>query len=131
MDFASHRKLCYSFFMNRIAFLIVSAFIFFFNAAPAFAAVCTDAKNFKCLEDIFARILNIALSGGAIGTFVMILMGGFSWLSSGGDPKAMEKARDQLTYGIVGLFLMVAAWFILKFIKDFTGVNVTDFKIGI
>lgn len=87
--------------------------------------------DFSCLESVFSKILNIALSGAAIATFVMILMGGFSWLSSGGDPKAMEKARDQLTYGITGLFLMIASWFILKFIKDFTWVDVTSFKIGI
>lgn len=118
--------------MKRIVFITFSLVIFVLsNPLPIYAQACSNAKDFKCLDILFVRILNIALSGGAIGTFVMILMGGFGWLSSGGDPKAMEKARDQLTYGITGLFLMVAVWFILKFIKDFTGVDVTRFKVGL
>lgn len=118
--------------MNKISFiLVILILVFIINPTSIYAQTCSNATDFKCLENIFARILNIGLSAGAIATFIMILIGGFSWLSSGGDPKAMEKARDSLTYGIVGLFLMIAVWFILKFIKDFTGVNVTEFKVGI
>lgn len=78
--------------------------------------------TFSCLEDIFTNVLHYAIAGAAIASFIMILMGGFSWLTSGGDPKHLEQARDKITYGIAGLVIMILVWFILKFLSTFTGV---------
>lgn len=81
------------------------------------------------LECIFINILNIATSLAGLAVFIMLLVGGFKYLTSGGDPKAAQSARNTLTYAILGLVLVIAAWFILKFIAEFTGVEVTIFKI--
>lgn len=83
-------------------------------------------QGFEC---IFINILNIATSLAGLAVFIMLLVGGFKYLTSGGDPKASQSARNTLTYAIAGLVLVIAAWFILKFIAEFTGVEVTIFKI--
>ena len=45
--------------------------------------------------------------------------------------KAAESARKTLTYAILGLVLIIAAWFILKFLSEFTGVDLTEFTFSV
>lgn len=81
------------------------------------------------LEVIFARILNIITSFAVLAVFIMLVIGGFKYITSGGDPKATESAQKTLTYAIFGLAALVGIWLILRFIEVFTGVHVTEFKI--
>jgi len=83
----------------------------------------------KYLECIFGRVIQVALGFAGVALFVMLLVGGFKYLTAGEDPKAVEEARKTLTYAIGGLVLIAAAFLILVFIKNFTGVDVTQFKI--
>ncbi|MFZ5365835.1 MAG: hypothetical protein ACOZBZ_00900 [Patescibacteria group bacterium] len=84
----------------------------------------------KDLEWIFTRILNIVTYFAVLAVFIMLVLGGFKYLTSGGDPKATESAQKTITYAILGLVFLIGIWLILKFIKVFTGVDVTQFKIG-
>lgn len=89
-----------------------------------------EVATLQCLECIVQSILNIAIRLAGIAVFIFIIIGGFKYLTSGGDPKATESAKNTLTYAILGLALLILAWFILKFISIFTGVDVTQFQIG-
>lgn len=76
------------------------------------------------------NILHIVLGGASIGFFIMIISGGLKWLTSSGDPKDLENAKGRITFAAFGLFFMILAWFILKFLKEFTGVSdILQFKI--
>lgn len=81
------------------------------------------------LEDVFSRILSLAIPGAGIAAFIMLIVAGFKYLTSGGDPKKASEAQQTMTYAIVGLILLVSAYIIISFIKSFTGVNVTTFTI--
>ena len=87
------------------------------------------AATFQALEVIFSNILAIIFILAGFTTFIMLLVAGFRYLLSKGDPKATAQARGTLTWAIVGLLFLIAAWFILRLIKEFTGVDVTLFKI--
>lgn len=88
-----------------------------------------DVATLKYLETIFANVISIALAFAAIVLFVMFLVGGFKYLTSGGDPKALEAAKGTLTHAIAGLVVLVLAFLILQLIKTITGVDVTIFKV--
>ena len=48
-----------------------------------------------------------------IGLLLMLLGSGFTFMTSGGDPKKMEKAKGQLTNALVGfLIIFVAFWLV-------------------
>ena len=85
----------------------------------------------KDLVDIVENIFNLAIRLAGILAFIMLILGGFKYLTSGGDPKATESARKTLTYAVLGLVLVIAAWFILKFLSEFTGVNLTEFTFSV
>lgn len=44
------------------------------------------------------------------------LMGGFEYISSQGDPKKAEVARNQITNGAIGLVLILLIFAVLKII---------------
>lgn len=88
-----------------------------------------DVAQLKDLETIFSRILSLATRAAGLVCFVMLIVGGFKYLTSGGDPKQTASARGTLTWAVAGLALIIAAWFILQFIEHFTGIQVTIFEI--
>jgi len=69
-------------------------------------------------------VVVIALAG--VGLFVMLTIGGFSMLLSGGDPKKLEKARGTLTNAIIGIVIIVTAYLIIRTIGLFTGITNLD-----
>ena len=81
------------------------------------------------LEDVFSSLVTSLLALGAIVLFLMLLSGGFKYLTSGGDPKAAEGAQKTLTYAIGGMILLAGSYLILRIISDFTGADVTNFVI--
>jgi hypothetical protein len=81
------------------------------------------------LETIFASAVGSLLALGGIVLFLMLLSGGFKYLTSGGDPKATETAQKTLTYAIGGMILLAGSFLILRIISNFTGADVTSFTI--
>ncbi len=88
-----------------------------------------DVAQLRDLEGVFGNVVSVVLGLAGIVLFIMIILGGFSYITSGGDPKKVESARNTLTYAIGGMIFIALAYLILKFIEVFTGVPVTEFKI--
>jgi hypothetical protein len=63
-------------------------------------------------------------------SFVMILIGGFTILTSGGNPEGLKKGSQTITLAIAGLALAILSWLLLVFIENTTSVPVTNFKFG-
>jgi len=81
------------------------------------------------LEIIFGNVVKVALGFAGIVLFVLLIVGGMKYITSGGDPKAVEGAQKTITYAIAGLILILLSFLILVLIKQITGVDVTQFKI--
>jgi len=88
-----------------------------------------DPPTLQNLEDVFANIVKIVLGIAGVTFFVLLLSSGFKFITSGGDPKALEGAKKTLTFAIGGLILIIASYLILLLIKEITGVDVTIFKV--
>lgn len=81
------------------------------------------------LNVIFGSIIRLAIPAAALVFFAMMIVAGFRFLLSGGDPKAIASSRDTLTYAVIGAILMVAAILILVLIEQVTGAQITFFDI--
>lgn len=81
------------------------------------------------LEGVFANIVSVVVGLGAIALFIMLLIGGFNYITAGGDPQKSAAAKKTLTFAIVGITLIASAYMILRIIHAITGVNVTVFRI--
>jgi len=77
------------------------------------------------LGNIITNFLNIAVRLAGIAVFIMLIVGGFQYLTAGGDPKRTQAAGQTITYAIFGIIAVIAAWFIMLFIENITGINLT------
>jgi hypothetical protein len=87
------------------------------------------AATFKCFEPLFTNVVVALTAFVGVALFIMLIIGGYGFLFSGGDQKKLEKARGTLTNAIIGVVVIVVAYLILRTIQLFTGVNVTQFTI--
>lgn len=88
-----------------------------------------NPAQFSDLEVVFSNIVQAILALAGIVLFITLLIGGFKFITSGGDPKAIDSARKTLTFAIAGMVLIAAAYLILRFINVFTGVDVINFRV--
>ena len=99
------------------------------NPVPGVHTTDNGIATIKGFEWIFNNIVFSIIAFAGIALFVMLLVGGMSFLFSGGDQKKLEKAKGTLTAAFMGLLILVGSFLILKFIQTFTGVNITTFSI--
>ena len=57
-------------------------------------------------------------------TFLYLLTGGISWLTSGGDKAKLTEARDKITNALVGLVIVAAAYAVFALVGQFFGLDV-------
>lgn len=85
--------------------------------------------NLADLEIVFSSIVGVALTLVGIGTLVMLLVGGFQFISAGGDKETAQKAQKTLTFAIGGLILTLSAWIIMNLLGNFLGLDFTGFNL--
>ncbi len=62
------------------------------------------------------RIINVALGLLGVIAVVIILIGGFKWMTAGGNEDKVAEARKMIFAGIIGLAIILSAWAIAKFV---------------
>lgn len=113
--------------------------LFFTLSSPVYAASpspCVDSVEFgKCpaglqeIEDTVGNIISVVVGLGFIAMLVMLVIAGFKYLTSAGEPKAIQAAHQAFTWAILGILFMIVAWVVLQLIEAVTGVHVTTFDI--
>lgn len=76
--------------------------------------------GFNCL---FANVAEIVVYVAGMALFFMLIKGGFTYLTSGGDPKKTAKATHTLSMSVIGLIGVILAYLIIQFISSFTGIT--------
>jgi hypothetical protein len=56
---------------------------------------------------------------------IMIIYGGFRYITSGGDSNRVGSAKNTLIYAIIGLIIVALAQLIVHFVLSTTGNTVT------
>lgn len=127
--------------MRTTIFFILTSIIFLTSAAPTFAVADLDGTGadstgpifnipnlipFANLGELFNVLLTLAFFAAGLAFFVNLLIGGIQWISSGGDPKALESARGRLMNAFVGLIIVVAAFAIALIIETVLGIKIVS-----
>jgi TRAP-type C4-dicarboxylate transport system permease small subunit len=91
-----------------------------------------DVATLRGLEGLVENITRSLLYVAAIVLFVMLLVGGFKFITSGGDPKGLDSARKTITYALIGIILIACAYLVLVLIRQITGnTNILNFEIRV
>jgi ABC-type Fe3+ transport system permease subunit len=77
---------------------------------------CDKTKAGKSLADLASSIINIISILLGIVAVIMIIVGGFKYVTSNGDSNAITSARNTVIYALVGLIVAALAQFLVKYV---------------
>ncbi|NCU39747.1 hypothetical protein EOL99_02545 [Candidatus Falkowbacteria bacterium] len=67
-------------------------------------------------REIVGSIINVILGFLGVIAVAIILMGGFKWMTAGGNEDKVSEAQKLLGAGVIGLVIILAAWAISTFV---------------
>jgi hypothetical protein len=133
------RKSLFHFFTISLMlgmFLFGSAMPVSAQGTQPWSGVCTDngrpdgVATIQGLQCLIGNVLQIGVTGIGLAGFVMLIVGSFRYLLSGGNAKGVDEGRKTITYAVIGLVVAISAYFILRLVADFTGVqSILNFRI--
>lgn len=78
----------------------------------------------KTVEDLIVDVLNWMIGAAAVICVVMLIVGGYSYMTAGGDEQKVGKATKTLTNALIGLAICFIAVMLVNFVlKNFLGVQ--------
>ena len=108
---------------------LLSPFAFLTFTSPVLAAGQTftipSPPNLKVtdLGKLIGGIIGAILVIATLAAFIYLLIGGFQWITSGGDKGAVEAAQKTIHAAIIGLTIVFAAWAIMLVVGRFFGIQ--------
>ncbi|MFH0829471.1 MAG: pilin [Candidatus Kerfeldbacteria bacterium] len=120
--------------MNKLAKFATGAALVAATAFPVIAlaspyTISDDVGGSVGLgtADLKTTVINIiswVLGILALVAVVMIIIGGFQWLTAAGNEEKIEKAKKVISAAVIGLIIVLLAWAIVIFVAG-TTKNVT------
>lgn len=89
------------------------------SGAPEF----TFAEETKTIGNFVAVLIPYIFGAAGILLFLYLIWGGFSYMTSQGDPKATEAARKRITYAIVGFVIVFTAYWLVQILGFTLGIE--------
>lgn len=77
-----------------------------------------NALGNKDLRTTIGDLIRVALSLLGVVAVVIILIGGFKWMTAGGNEEKVTEARKLIFSGIIGLAIILSAWAIAIFVIE-------------
>jgi hypothetical protein len=124
-------SLSFSFFATAM----IAAAYPVYAQTKAWSGVCVggpdnDVATIQGLQCVVANVLSIAITGIGLAGFVMLIVGAFKYLLSGGNAKGADDGKNTMTFAVIGLVVALSAFIILRILAEFTGVrSILNFTI--
>lgn len=96
------------------------------NPTPIQGAIPTTSPGvyrFTTLGSIVGELLKYIFPIAGSLMFVFIIIAGFQWITSSGDPKKVESARNRMTYAILGFVLLIASYWLARIVQVILSPN--------
>jgi len=114
-------SLAFSLFFTQSAFAQIEAWTE--SNGCVFTSDFGDVATFRGIECLMSNILTTATTFVGLASFVMLIIGGFLYLTSGGNTKGTEAGKQTITYAIIGIVVALMAFFILQLVATITGAR--------
>ena len=75
------------------------------------------------IGQLVSGLVSAAIIVAALIALLFLILGGISWITSGGDKQKTESAQKTITNAVIGLVITVVAFAIWTVIKDFLGLG--------
>jgi len=112
--------------MKRGLSLIVFLVLFSLVVVPQIAGATTlevglnyatiTGLGTKDVRETIASIINVLMGLLGIVAVVLILIGGFKWMTSMGNEESVKKSKKLIIDGVIGLIIILSAYAIANFL---------------
>ncbi len=87
---------------------------------PKFKALCKLGQTGgKSIGEVIGTVVNLLFIVAAIVALIYLVLGGIKWVTSEGESKNVEAARNQIIAAAVGLGITFLSYFILNLLLTF------------
>jgi len=84
----------------------------------AAGATCSEGSTGTTVNTVVGLVVNILSVLVGIAAVIMIIIGGFKYVTSAGDSSNVKSAKDTIIYAIIGLVVVAMAQMITGFVLD-------------
>jgi|SRR5581483_955464 len=81
----------------------------------------SGVATLSCLPILFQNVVSGLIIVAGLVALSFIIYAGYKYIFSSGDPKKIDEAKHTITYGIIGLLVVLLSFFILNLIATLTG----------
>jgi len=97
---------------------------------PSINSLIGTFYNFRNGPAAVQRILRVILDAlfvaAGVYFFINILLGGYSFITAGGDKEAVQKAQKRIVNSLVGIIIVFSVFAILFVVETLFGVNLRN-----
>jgi len=101
-----------------------------FLIGQCFAVKIDNPINYDTIAELVEAIINYVWLLGIVAAPLVIIIGGFMLLTSGGNPTKLEQAKKVMLYGVIGFAIILTVKGLIALIKGVLGVKETVFYLG-
>ena len=81
------------------------------------------------IRTVISQVINIIMGFLGVIAIIIILLGGFKWMTAGGNEEKVAEAKKLMISGVIGLVIVLAAYgialFVVTALTNATGANVS------
>lgn len=76
------------------------------------------------LSDLISKILPYVYTFAGITLFIFLVLGGFAYLTSAGDPKKAEGAQKKITSALVGFLIIFLSYWLAQILEIIFNIQI-------
>lgn len=92
-------------------------------------AIKSPDVGYSSLGNFINNVIQLVFAVAAIIVLVMVILGAYEWIVSGGDKEAVGKARNRILNALVGLAVLAVAFALTRVVAQFTGIDIFNLSI--
>lgn len=78
----------------------------------------TGLEGKSDLPDLVSQVVSVVLSLAGTASVILLIVGGFMWMTSAGNEEKLKKAKGMIQAAIVGLVIVMLAYVVVSFVFE-------------
>lgn len=104
--------------MKKITLVnIVTILAFLTLASPAFA----DTAGVSQIQTFIQSVIQVLVTIAGLVSVIFFVWGGFGYITSSGNPEALDKSKKTIIYSAVGLVIVLGAFVFTNIVSQLAG----------
>lgn len=79
--------------------------------------------GYLTLSNAISVFLSLLIIAAILLSLLFLILGGFDWITSGGDKQKLQSARHKIVFAIIGLVIVFLAFFVVNVVSNLFGLG--------